>query len=73
MTQDKLASRKAAAVPKGQVEVSFPQKGGKVVIAKQGEPIGNVCKKAGVRVKFDCKVRCLAASRCFATTCFLDF
>jgi len=53
--QEKLASRKQAAVPKGEVEVTFPQKGNKVVKAKQGEPIGAVCKRAGVRVKFDCK------------------
>ena len=41
--------------PKGQVEVTFPQKGNKVVTAMQGDPIGKVCQKAGVRVKFDCK------------------
>ena len=54
-----LAARqaKAAELPKGSVEVTFPQKGNKVVIAKQGQPIGQVCQKAGLRVKFDCKVR----------------
>ena len=55
--QDRLAQRGAAAAsqPKGQVEVTFPQKGNKVVKAMQGDPIGKVCQKAGVRVKFDCK------------------
>ena len=55
--QDRLAQRQAgaASAPKGQVEVTFPQKGGKVVKAMQGDPIGKVCQKAGVRVKFDCK------------------
>jgi hypothetical protein len=59
--QDKLAARRAtgAAAPKGQVEVTFPQKGNKVVTAMQGDPIGKVCQKAGMRVKFDCKTgRC---------------
>ena len=56
--QDKLAARqaKAATQPKGAVECTFPQKGNKVVQAKQGEPIGAVVKRAGLRVKFDCKV-----------------
>jgi len=41
------------------VTVTFPQKGNKQVTAQQGEPIGAVCKRAGVRVKFDCKTgRC---------------
>lgn len=55
--QAKLADRRALAAkqPKGQVEVTFPQKGNKVVLAKQGEPIGAVVKRAGLRVKFDCK------------------
>lgn len=55
--QEKLQARqaKAATAPKGEVEVTFPQKGNKVVKAKQGEPLGAVCKRAGVRVKFDCK------------------
>ena len=55
--QERLAGRKAtgAATPKGQVEVTFPQKGGKVVKAMQGDALGAVCKKAGVRIKFDCK------------------
>ena len=53
--QDRLASRKAAAPPKGQVTVTFPQKGGKTVTCKQGEPLGKVISRAGVRVKFDCK------------------
>jgi len=55
--QDKLASRqqKGAALPAGSVEVTFPQKGNKVVIAKQGQPIGQVAQKAGMRIKFDCK------------------
>ena len=55
--QEKLGARRAAgaAAPKGQVEVTFPQKGNKVVKAMQGDPIGKVCQKAGVRVKFDCK------------------
>merc|ERR1712194_196197 len=45
----------AASQPKGQVEVTFPQKGGKVVKAMQGDAIGKVCQKAGVKIKFDCK------------------
>mmetsp|Transcript_45342 Transcript_45342/g.98674 ORF Transcript_45342/g.98674 Transcript_45342/m.98674 type:complete len:153 (-) Transcript_45342:417-875(-) len=55
--QAKLAERQAQAAsqPKGTVEVTFPQKGDKMVLAKQGEPIGNVIKRAGMRVKFDCK------------------
>ena len=55
--QDRLAQRGAAAAsaPKGQVEVTFPQKGGKVVKAMQGDAIGKVCQKAGVKIKFDCK------------------
>ena len=55
--QDRLAQRgaAAAAAPKGQVEVTFPQKGNKVVKAMQGDALGKVCQKAGVRVKFDCK------------------
>uniref|UniRef100_A0A6U5JE48 2Fe-2S ferredoxin-type domain-containing protein n=1 Tax=Calcidiscus leptoporus TaxID=127549 RepID=A0A6U5JE48_9EUKA len=55
--QEKLAQRQALAKtqPKGAVEVTFPQKGNKVVAAKQGEPIGAVCKRAGMRIKFDCK------------------
>merc|ERR1719252_93892 len=53
--QEKLATRKAAAPAKGQVEVTFPQKGNKKVLAKQGEPLGKVISRAGVRVKFDCK------------------
>ena len=42
--QDKLAARQAKAkeLPKGSVEVTVPQKGNKVVVAKQGEPIGKV-------------------------------
>ena len=50
-----VASATGAATPKGQVEVTFPQKGGKVVKAMQGDALGAVCKKAGVRIKFDCK------------------
>jgi len=55
--QDKLKARQAkgAEAPKGQVEVTFPQKGNKKVVAKQGEPLGQVCNRAGVKVKFDCK------------------
>jgi len=55
--QAKLAERqnKAATQPKGTVEVTFPQKGNKVVLAKQGEPLGKVISRAGLRVKFDCK------------------
>ena len=55
--QGKLDARraKAATQPKGAVEVTFPQKGNKVVIAQQGEPIGKVVSRAGLRVKFDCK------------------
>ena len=47
--QDRLAQRQAGAnaAPKGQVEVTFPQKGGKVVKAMQGDAIGKVCQKAG--------------------------
>ena len=57
--QGKLDARRAkgAELPKGSVEVTFPQKGNKVVVAKQGQPIGQVISKAGLRVKFDCKVR----------------
>ena len=51
-----LSQAVANSAPKGQVEVTFPQKGNKVVIAKQGEPIGKVVQRAGMRVKFDCKV-----------------
>ena len=56
--QDKLAARQAkgASQPKGSVEVTFPQKGNKVVKAKQGEPLGKVISRAGLKVKFDCKV-----------------
>jgi hypothetical protein len=55
--QDKLAARrdKAASAPKGQVEVTFPQKGNKTVTAMQGEPLAKVIQKAGMRVKYDCK------------------
>eukprot|EP00322_Chrysochromulina_rotalis_P025853 CAMPEP_0115860060 /NCGR_PEP_ID=MMETSP0287-20121206/16932_1 /TAXON_ID=412157 /ORGANISM="Chrysochromulina rotalis, Strain UIO044" /LENGTH=163 /DNA_ID=CAMNT_0003314371 /DNA_START=26 /DNA_END=517 /DNA_ORIENTATION=+ len=55
--QQKLDQRRAkgAELPKGSVECTFPQKGNKVVIAKQGQPIGQVVQKAGMRVKFDCK------------------
>ena len=55
--QEKLQARqaKAASAPKGQVEVTFPQKGNKVVLAKQGEAIGKVAQRAGIRIKFDCK------------------
>ena len=55
--QERLKQRKAAAAaaPKGQVTVSFPQKGGKQVTAQQGEALGKVISRAGVRVKFDCK------------------
>uniref|UniRef100_A0A7R9YBE8 2Fe-2S ferredoxin-type domain-containing protein n=1 Tax=Pinguiococcus pyrenoidosus TaxID=172671 RepID=A0A7R9YBE8_9STRA len=37
-----------------QVEVTFTDNG-KTVLATQGEPIGNVAKRAGVRIQFDCK------------------
>jgi len=55
--QDKLAARreKAAQLPPGSVEVTFPQKANKMVIAKQGEPIAKVASRAGLRIKFDCK------------------
>ena len=55
--QGKLAERQAKAkeIPKGSVEVTFPQKGNKVVIAKQGEPLGKVIGRGGLKVKFDCK------------------
>ena len=55
--QGKLQDRraKAAQQPKGTVECTFPQKGNKVVLAKQGEPLGKVVSRAGLRVKFDCK------------------
>jgi len=55
--QDKLDARrkKGAELPPGSVECTFPQKGNKVIIAKQGQPLGQVCQKAGLRVKFDCK------------------
>merc|ERR1719440_38741 len=55
--QGKLAARqqKAKELPKGSVEVTFPQKGNKMVVAKQGEPLGKVIQRAGLRVKFDCK------------------
>merc|ERR1719453_2772974 len=47
--QGKLDARRAkgAELPKGSVEVTFPQKGNKVVIAKQGQPIGQVISKTG--------------------------
>ena len=47
----------AASQAKGQVECSFPQKGNKKVMAKQGEPLSKVVSRGGLRVKFDCKVR----------------
>ncbi|EOD16684.1 hypothetical protein EMIHUDRAFT_435876 [Emiliania huxleyi CCMP1516] len=55
--QEKLAQRQqtAKSAPKGQVEVTFPQKGNKVVYAQQGDNIGKVAAKAGLRIKFDCK------------------
>jgi len=55
--QDKLAARqqKNAAQPKGSVEITFPQKGGKTIQAKQGEPLSKVISRGGLRVKFDCK------------------
>ena len=55
--QGKLAARQAKAkeLPKGSVEVTFPQKGNKKVIAKQGEPLGKVVARGGLKVKFDCK------------------
>merc|ERR1719478_955880 len=55
--QGKLAARqqKAKELPKGSVEVTFPQKGNKVVQAKQGEPLGKVVGRSGLRIKFDCK------------------
>lgn len=55
--QQKLQDRrdKATSQPKGTVEVTFPQKGNKVVMAKQGEDIAAVARRAGLRVKFDCK------------------
>jgi len=55
--QDKLAARQAKAKeqPKGTVEITFPQKGNKKVTAKQGEPLGKVVARGGLRVKFDCK------------------
>jgi len=55
--QEKLKARqnKAAQAPKGQVSVSFPQKGGKTVTAKQGEDLAKVINRAGLRVKFDCR------------------
>lgn len=46
---------KAATLPKGSVECTFPQKGNKQIIAKQGQPLSQVISKAGLRVKFDCK------------------
>jgi hypothetical protein len=54
--QDKLAARRASApAQKGQVEVTFPQKGNKKIMAKQGEPLGKVISRGGLRIKFDCK------------------
>ena len=35
--------------------MTFPQKGNKKVVCQQGDPLGKVCSKAGVRIKFDCK------------------
>ena len=56
--QERLAGRQQTAKeqPKGTVECTFPQKGNKVVMAKQGEPLGKVVSRSGLRVKFDCKV-----------------
>ena len=34
-----------------QVEVTFPQKGNKKVVCQQGDPLGKVCSKAGVRLQ----------------------
>jgi len=55
--QDKLAARRAtnSVQPKGSVEITFPQKGGKTIQAKQGEPLAKVISRGGLRVKFDCK------------------
>jgi hypothetical protein len=55
--QEKLKARqsKAAEAPAGQVTITFPQKNNKQVFAKQGDNLGTVCNKAGMRVKFDCK------------------
>ena len=44
--QARLKERQAigSSAPKGQVEVTFPQKGNKVVLAQQGEPVSwNLC------------------------------
>ena len=54
-------------MPKGSVEITFPQKGNKKIIAKQGEPLGKVVQRAGLKVKFDCKVRALCRPRDRAT------
>lgn len=52
--QEMLNARrqKSAATPKGQVEVTIA---GRKTTAKQGEPIAAVARRAGVKIKFDCK------------------
>ena len=60
--QEMLNARRAksAATPKGQVEVTIA---GRKTTAKQGEPIAAVARRAGVKIKFDCKVRAHVPSR----------
>ena len=57
--QEMLNARRAksAATPKGQVEVTIA---GRKTTAKQGEPIAAVARRAGVKIKYDCKVRARA-------------
>ena len=60
--QEMLNARrqKSASTPKGQVEVTIA---GRKTTAKQGEPIAAVARRAGVKIKFDCKVRAHVPSR----------
>ena len=57
--QEMLNARrqKSASTPKGQVEVTIA---GRKTTAKQGEPIAAVARRAGVKIKYDCKVRARA-------------
>eukprot|EP00636_Phaeomonas_parva_P001821 CAMPEP_0118887958 /NCGR_PEP_ID=MMETSP1163-20130328/25477_1 /TAXON_ID=124430 /ORGANISM="Phaeomonas parva, Strain CCMP2877" /LENGTH=114 /DNA_ID=CAMNT_0006826517 /DNA_START=27 /DNA_END=371 /DNA_ORIENTATION=- len=50
----KKPSAPQAAPGAKQVEVTW-ENNGKTVTANQGEPIANVARRAGVKIKYDCK------------------